>query len=221
VLGVAVTVVGLPLTMGCGDILSPAARNTLGGGGFVPVTPGPLAPFVLVRGVNQTDQVIEFIITVERETLVRDDDGNFTTDENGNFLTQPVRETKRVTTFPGGLSGEIGVLFDCALEPVTVVGLGENLLPTDAAIFVGGSGPTGVGGFGVIAEGLNPLTFDAGNFTCGDTVIFTAFTSVGTPGGVRLRSDKLVGEDQPGIFSGPNTFSNYADFLESQVREEE
>lgn len=212
--------VTLLMACGCGDIFSPAARNTLIGG-FVPVTPGPVAAFVFVRGVNQTDQVVEFIVTIEKEILVRDDNGNFVTDDTGVFLTQSERETVRLTTFPGGLSGELGVLFDCSLEPVTLVGLGENLLPTDAAVFVGGSGPAGTGGFGVTAPELNPLSLEAGNFTCGDTLIFTAFQSVGTPGGVRVRSSRLTGSAQPGTFSGPSTFANLAAFLESQVRENE
>ncbi len=214
VLGFTTLLVG----SGCGDLFSPAARNTFVGG-FVPVTPGPIAPFVFVRAVNKTDQVVEFIVTIEKEILVRDDAGNFVTDDNGVFLTQPKRQTVRLTTFPGGLSSELGVVFDCSLEPVTLIGLGENLLPTDAAVFVGGSGPASTGGFGVTAEGLNPLSLAAGNFTCGDTLIFTAFQSVGTPGGVLLRSDRLSGATQPGTFAGPSTFENLAAFFESQVRE--
>ena len=209
-----------PLAGGCTDILSPAAINSLGGG-YVPVTPGPLAAFILVRGANQTNQVVEFILTVEIEKLVTDENGNYVTDDQGNFLTEPERRTTNLTTFPGVLASDFDVLFDCSLDPVTVIGLGENLLPTDAAVLVGGSGPTGVGGVGVTAEGLNPLTFAAGNFTCGDTIIYTAFDSVGTPGGVLLRSDKLVGNDQPDSYEGPSTFENYAEFLESQVPEDD
>jgi len=46
----------------------------------------------------------------------------------------------------------------CDVEPVTIVGLGENLLPTDAGVFVGGEGPSGAGGFGVSASEVTPLS---------------------------------------------------------------
>lgn len=206
--------------LGCGDALNPAFTNTVIGGAF-PVTPGPLAPFVFVRGSNQTNDIVEFIVTVEKETLVRDDLGNFVVDDQGNFLTVPDRQTVTLTTFPGGLSNDLGVLFDCSLEPVTIVGLGEDLLPTDAAAFVGGSGPGGTGGIGVTAQNVPPLSLAAGNFTCGDTIIFTAFLSPGTPGGIALRSHKLISANQPGQFSGPSTFENFAEFREAQIVEEE
>lgn len=210
------------LIAGCGSvsIFSPGVVNTLVGG-QVPVTPGPSAAFVMVRCVNETGQPVEFIVTIQRSVLVLDEDGDYQTDEEGNFITRPERETVRLTTAAEGMASEMGVLFACGESPVTHVGLGENLLPTDAAIFVGGAGAAGAAGFGVVAGGLNPLQFEAGNFNCGDTIIFRAFRSTGVAGGVTLQSFLLPGINQPSIFSGPSTFANLEAFLESQVREEQ
>ena len=185
------------------------------------MTPGPGAAFVLVRVVNETNQVVEFIVTIEREVLVVDEQGDFQQDDQGDFITRPERETVRLTTDATGLATELGVLFPCGESPVTAVGLGENLLPTDAAIFVGGEGAGGATGFGVSAGNLNPLLLDVGNFNCGDTVIFRAFVSSGVAGGVALQSFLLPGSEQPSIFNGPDTFVNLEQFLESQVREDE
>ena len=141
----------LTLAAACGStatVFNPAFINTLSGG-QVPVTPGPGAAYVLVRVVNETAQVVEFVVTIEREVLVVDDEGNFEQDEQGNFITVPERETVNLTTNPTGLATDLGVLFPCGESPVTVVGLGENLLSTDAAIFVGGEGAGGATGFGV------------------------------------------------------------------------
>lgn len=208
---------------GCGaavGLFNPAFLNTTAGG-VVPVTPGPPAAFVFVRAINATDLPVEFIVTIERDELVLDDDGNFQVDDQGNFITRAARETVRLTTFPSGQSRELGVLFPCGLSPVTLVGLGENLLPTDSAVFVGGQGPAGTGGFGVSASNLNPLALDVGNFNCGDTVIFRAFRSSGTSGGVGLQSLLLPGSEQPSIFPGPSTFANYEQVLASQMDVEE
>ena len=217
-------VVGLAWALSaCGStagLFNPAFINTVSGG-VAPVTPGPRASFVFVRAVNETDQVVEFIVTIEREVAVRDDDGNFQRDDQGNFVTRPERETVRLTTFPVGLANELGALFSCKESPVSLVGLGENLLPTDAAVFVGGQGPAGTTGFGVTAGNLNPLSLDVGNFNCGDTVVFRAFQNPGVAGGVGLQTFLLPGSEQPSIFSGPDTFVNLEQFLESQVREDE
>ena len=213
----------LILAAACGSdvrVFNPAFINTLSGG-EVPVTPGPGAAFVLVRVVNETNQVVEFIVTIEREVLVVDEQGDFQQDDQGDFITRPERETVRLTTDATGLATELGVLFPCGESPVTAVGLGENLLPTDAAIFVGGEGAGGATGFGVSAGNLNPLLLDVGNFNCGDTVIFRAFVSSGVAGGVALQSFLLPGSEQPSIFNGPDTFVNLEQFLESQVREDE
>ncbi len=218
---VALLVLGMAPS-GCGNagILNPALINTFVGG-VVPLTPGPTAAFVFVRCVNETDQPVEFIVTIQRNVLVTDDEGNFEVDELGQFVTRPERETVRLTTLPNGQARELGVLFACGESPVTHVGLGENLLPTDAAVFVGGLGVAGAEGFGVPADDLNPLQLFEGNFNCGDTIIFRAFRSTGLAGGVSLQSFLLPGSEQPSVFSGPSTFVNYAALLESQVREEE
>lgn len=213
-------VIGLGVSAtGCGNLglLNPAFVNTLTGG-IVPVTPGPGAAFVFVRCVNETGQPVEFIVTVEREVLVVDEFGNYELDDDGQFITRPERETVRLTTLAEGNAGELGVLFSCRESPVTLVGLGENLLPTDAAIFVGGGGVIGAEGFGVPAGNLYPLQLAVGNFNCGDTIIFRAFRMTGMAGGVALQSFLLPGSEQPSIFQGPNTFVNLEQYLESQVR---
>ncbi len=220
----ALLVAAVLITPGCGNgaagVFNPAFINAVFGG-FTPVTPGPGAAFVFVRAVNTTPEVVEFIVTIERLELVKDEDGNFQVDEEGNFITEQVRETVRLSTFPTGQAAELGVLFPCGESPVTLVGLGDNLLPTDSAVFVGGEGPAGTGGFGVSAEGLNPLSLEAGNFNCGDTIIFRAFESRGQPGGVGLETLLLPGSEQPSEFPGHDTFVNYETFLESQRRDDD
>jgi len=196
-------------------VFNPAFLNELYGG-QVPVTPGPGAAFVLVRAINETDQNVEFIVTVEQEVLVVDEDGNYQQDDQGNYITQPKRVTLSLDTGVGQAS-EGGLLFSCSPSPVTIVGLGKDLLPTDAAVFVGGEGAGGAAGFGVPAGGLNPLQWAAGNFDCGDTIIYRAFVSSGVVGGVALQVYLLRGSEQPDIFSGPDTFVNLANYLESQV----
>lgn len=220
---VAVRSLVLLMTAGCGSSASffnPAFVNTVSGGVF-PVTPGPAAAFVLVRGRNDTGQNVEFVITIERDERRLDDEGNFQTDEQGNAVVRSRRETVRLTTFGTGQSSDLGTLFPCSESPVTIVGLGENLLPTDAAIVVGGQGGAGASGFGVPAGNLNPLRLDVGNFNCGDTIIFRAFLSTSVPGGVGLEPFLLPGSEQPSTFQGPSTFANFEAFLQSQVREDE
>lgn len=219
--GLAVVLVGLLVWAGCGaGIFNPAFLNTFVGGQF-PVTPGPVADFIMVRGLNQTGLSVEFIVTIEREELILDEFGNPIVNDQNEFVTQSARETVELLTGETGTATDLGVLFPCDRSPVTVVGLGENLLPTDSAAFVGGAGAGGAAGFGVSASGLNPLTLEAGNFACGDTIIFQAFTSVGQPGGVALRAFRLPGNQQPSIFSGPDTFVNYQNLLQSQIPEED
>ncbi len=213
----------LPVASACNanaTLFNSAFLNTFVGG-QVPVTPGPVAAFVLVRGVNDTSQTVEFIVTVEREALRPDGTGGFEQDEFGNFITEPQRNTVRLLTQPTGLASDLGVLFDCNLEPVTVVGLGENLLPDEPAIFVGGQGAGNQTGFGVTAPNLNPLRLDIGNFNCGDTIVFQAFGASGVAGGVVVQSFLLPGSEQPGQFVGPSTFENLAAFLESQQTPQE
>lgn len=208
------------LACGCGSAFNTTFCNTTLGG-CVPVTPGPEAAFVLVRGLNETTQTVQFFITVEKEVLVPDENGDFQIDEDGEFITRPERRTVEVTTQPGGTSRDVGVLFSCDPEPIRKIGLGENLLPTDAAVLVGGTGPGGQGGFGVPAAGLNPLENLTGNFNCGDTVIFRAVIDSSIAGGVGLRAFIQPNSEQPSVFSGPNTFVNYQQFLESQQSSDE
>ena len=214
----AVLGLGVLLIAGCGSdltLFNSAFLQTFVGG-QVPVTPGPPAAFVLVRGVNSTNQNVEFIVTIEKEALVRNDDGTFAQDANGNFVTQTQRKTVSLLTAPNGLGSDLGTVFDCSLEPVTVVGLGANLLPTDAAIFVGGSGAGNATGFGVTAPNLNPLRLAIGNFNCGDTIIYQAYNATGVSGGVKVQAFLLPGSEQPSSFAGPSTFADLRNYLDSQ-----
>lgn len=209
------------ITAGCGNSLAwlnPAFVNSRVGG-VVPQTPGPGADFVLVRVVNSTALPVEFIVTIDRDVVDVDEDGNPLRDEDGNLLTVSKRETVSLLTGPTGDAAESGVLFECANSAITRVGLGENLLPTDAAVFANSGGAGGQAGFGVPAGSLNPLELAEGNFNCGDTVTFRAIIEVGQPGGIGLESFLLPGYEQPSVFTGPNTFVNYQQFLETQVDE--
>lgn len=210
----------MALTMMAGGCFNPAFLNTFVGG-EVPVTPGPTAAFVMVRTLNDTGLPVEFIVTIERDVLVTDDEGFFQRDDAGNFITRPERETVRLLTGANGDARELGTLFSCSPSPVTMVGLGQNLLPTDAAVFIGGGGAVGAAGFGVSASNINPLQLAQANFNCGDTIIFRAFPSTRVSGGVGLQSFLLPGSEQPSLFNGPSTFENFQRFLESQEREEQ
>ncbi len=216
--------------IGCSSnatIFNPAFTNFLSGGVY-PLTPGPGADFVFVRVVNETNDVLTFFVTIERTEFVLDDDGFIQTDEQGNFVTQDVFEHIELVTESLGRASEMGTLFSCATSPVIRVGLGANLLPGDPAVFVtpvaeyNPDNPLGMQpGFGVTAENLNALSLAAGNFSCGDTIIFRAFYSSGMPGGVKIESFLLPGSEQPSVFSGRDTFAGFQRFLETQVREDE
>ncbi len=209
---------------GCGNLtlVNPAFENTVSGGVF-PLTPGPLAGFLLVRVKNETIDPIEFVVTIQQEVPRRNEDGTLvpSPDPDGGVLSETERKTVFLDTSPNGQGSDIGVLFPCAEVLITFVGLGENLLSTDAAAFVGGGGAGGATGFGIPVGSLNPLSFQANNFDCGDTIIFRALQSVGVPGGVSIQPNLLPADEQPSEFSGPSTFVNYEEFLESQVREDE
>ncbi len=212
-------VVGCLFLSSCGGIFNPAFVNTVSGGQF-PLTPGPEASFILVRVVNETAQNAEFIVTIERDVIQRDDEGNPEIDDAGIVITRAERETKRLQTVSTAPGNELGVLFSCKESPINVIGLGDNLLPTDAALFLGTAGGAGGGGFGVPAESVDPLVREVGNFACGDTVVFRAILSRQTAGGVVVESFLLSGFNQPSVFEGPNTFVNLESFLESQVAED-
>lgn len=218
----------LTLVTGCvsqaddaSDIFNPAFINTFWGGQF-PLTPGPGAAYVMVRVVNETNQQVEFIVTIEREVLAVNENGEFYQDATGNWVTMTVQEEPvSIQTTATGQSTEAGVLFTCSDSPVTVVGLGENLLPTDSAVFVDGDGAGGASGFGVPVGSLNPLTLASGNFNCGDTIIYQAFISTGQVGGVGLAVYLLPGSEQPDEFTGPDTFVNLQDYLAAQGGEDD
>lgn len=205
---------------GVSGFFSPQFTNTFIGGVF-PVTPGPVAPFILVRVLNETGQTAEFVVTHEQRVIERDEDGNFLFDDSGNPITSIVRKTSRLTTFPISPANDVGILLDCSQFPITRIGLGESLSSTDSAVFIAGGGPAGTTGFGITAGDLNPLLLEEGNFNCGDTVIFQAFQSVNAAGGVGLLSFVLPDAGQPGVFGGPSTFENFQAVQESLVREEE
>lgn len=212
---------GLALS-GCGiqSALNPAFVNTVQGG-VVPVTPGPNAAFVLVLGVNESPQTVEFVVTIEREVFQLDDKGVALVDENGNPITQSERTTTNLFTQPNSGANQTGTLFPCSPSPVTLVGLGENLQPTDRHIRVGGTGSIGIPGTGVTIPGLSPLSLAAGNFNCGDTIMYQAFQDTSVAGNVNVLTFLLPGSEQPSDFSGPDTFANLADFIQANLRDEQ
>ena len=218
----------LPLLLtvhgGCGGtgggFFNPAFSNTFFGGQF-PLTPGPAASAILVRVLNETPLNSEFIVTVEKAVIQRDDAGNPIVDENNNVVTRPQRQTVRLSTLAIEPANELGVLFSCLEEPINVIGLGETLQPNDIAVFVGGQGAGGVGGFGIPAAQINPLVRQEGNFACGDTVVFRTVEARGVTGGVAIQSFLLPGFEQPEEFVGPSTFLNWEEFLQSQTREDD
>ena len=112
-------------------------------------------------------------------------------------------------------ANELGHVFRCSDQAIERIGLGENLLPTDQGVFVGAE-TGGVAGFGV-PSGINALSREAGNFACGDTVIFQAISSSSVPGGVRIQSFVLTDNDQPDNFTGPDMFRNLDAVLEQGV----
>ena len=198
------------LTGGCtSGFLNPAFANTLTGA-VVPLTPGPESDFILVRVINETGSSIEFVVTAEREELI---------DEGNAVITQTTRQTIRLLTFPIGQAQELGVLLDCSPD-ITRIGLGENLDQpgTDAGIFIDAV-VGGIAGAGVPVN-VAPLV-SPGNFVCGDTVIFRAFTSSGNVGGVKVQTALLDFQSQPSQFIGPDTFLNARRFLELQIPEDE
>jgi len=205
---------------GCTDLLNPAFTNTLVGGQF-PLTPGPGASAILVRVVNETTQNAQFIVTVEKAVIQRDENGNPIVDENNDVVLRPERQTVRLNTLPTEPANELGVLFSCLEEPINVIGLSETLQPNDIAVFVGGTGAGGIGGSGIPAATINPLVRDQGNFACGDTVIFRAIQAPSVTGGVSVQSFLLPGFEQPESFTGPSTFVNWEEFIESQTQEDD
>ena len=194
----------LAAVVGCFDpalLLNPAFVNTFQGGLF-PFVPRPENNFVLVRVVNSTTEPVTFIVTVERERLVGEEVGI-------------VNETETINVFTdtGDQANESGILFDCFAEnKITRIGLGEDLnRPTSEAGLLVGSFADIVQGFGV-PPNINPLSSEAGDFDCGDTVIYEAFLSANAPGGFKVAAFVLDWETQPESTTR-RTFGVAADFL--------
>ena len=163
--------------------------------------PGPDSGLLLVRALNTTDQPVSFIVTVET-----------------GETEDPV--TNELFTLPGSQANEAGVLFTCTDEfPITRVGLGENLNQptTNPGLFVGGLAANEQG-FGV-PPNINPLSLIAGDYTCGDTVIFQAIVSTNAPGGFKVQAFVLPAESQPED-TARNTFQVAGDFLRDRPGEE-
>lgn len=203
---------------GCGSeatLLNSAFINMLSGG-VVPVTPGPSAAFVFVRGVNDTGQPVEFFVRIERRVPRTDAEGNITFAPNGEIVTDLVIEREGIQTGAAGQLADLGVLFPCGETPVVRVGLGENYLRTDIAARIGGTVAGGAAGFGVRVGSLSPLRLVEGNFNCGDTIIFRAFSATNVAGGVALTVFLLPGSEQPSEFSGPSTFANFEELLDTR-----
>ncbi len=197
---------------GCGEnamLLNPSFVN-YAVGGIVPLTPGASSGFILVRVSNGTPNNIRFVVTAERKTQV--------IDENGLETTETSYETVRLQTYPASLANDVGILFDC---PVTRVGLGENIdFPdTEAGLYIDAV-PGEAEGFGVPGF-VNPLSAEAGNFSCGDTIIFEARVKTGAVGSVEVTAFVLSAAERPTEVSGPDTFNNARTVIEQFLFDEE
>jgi hypothetical protein len=203
-MGICAAAIGILAMLGCSAslLLNPSFVNQATGGVF-PLTPGDRSGFVLVRGNNTSSVPIEFVITAERRETATDGSNN----------TVITSETYHLLTQPDNKANDLGVLIDC---PVYRVGLGEVLdqPATEPGIFVGAQA-VGAGGFGV-PPNVNPLNADAGNFTCGDTIIFVASERAGVAGGVVVRSYVLPAASQPSQFEGLDTFVNARTLVEEE-----
>ncbi|MFH0981497.1 MAG: hypothetical protein V2A79_08160 [Planctomycetota bacterium] len=203
-LGVA-SAAAVLLGVGCGEnatLFNPSFINYTFGG-IVPLTPGPNSGFVLVRVVNKTAVNIRYVVTAERQVE--------TIDDQGLTIVTTQNETVRLQTFPEGLASESGILFNC---PLVRIGLGENIdFPTTEPGLFLNAVPGQAEGFGVPGF-VNPLSAAAGNFTCGDTLIFETSPEAGTVGNVRVATFVLRAAEQPTVVSGPDTFNNARTVIE-------
>jgi len=203
------------MACGCGDnarLFSDEFRS-LTSGDVVPLTPGDPSQLVLVRLINDTPDAIEFVVTAERQVLI--------TDQEGRGVIESTNETVRLRTVPLETANEVGALFDC---PVTRIGLGEDLNSpySQPGLFVfEGDEIIGIeAGFGV-PPGTPPLDSPAGNFGCGDTLVFRAIESSSSVGNVKVQTFVLPAASQPTEFLGPHTFNNVRIFLEEQSQEDD
>lgn len=189
--------------LGCGQstgLFNPSFVNFAVGGVF-PLVPGEENRFVLVTVVNSTSgsplpQSIRWVVTAEQQVETAGDDDVVT------VAIEP--RTVRLQTTPEQLANQVGVLFEC---PVERVGLGVNIdFPaSEPGLFVGAV-TGGAEGFGVPGN-VNPLDVAAGNFQCGDTVIFQASYLAGTVGNVTVGSFVLDASGQAAQVRGPDTFT--------------
>jgi hypothetical protein len=204
---------GVSGCINAGALLNPSFLN-YATGGVIPLTPGAESGFVLVRARNNTTDAIEFIVTVEREVEVIPDPG-----VDAPITTAIEQQTYRIITIPDNLANDVGILFDC---PVTRVGLGEDIdrPAEEPGLFIGTEEGGFIQGFGVPGN-VNPLDSRVGNFSCGDTVIFEASSSVGTVGNVSVASFVLPAENQPTDVSGPDTFNNARSLVDQFAPEED
>lgn len=197
-------VAGILAGTGCNATLwlNPAFVNRSTGEVF-PLAPGDRSGFVLVRVTNASDTPIEFVVTAERTEVSEDNP-----DE-----TVVTAETYLLLVGTSQPANDLGVLIDC---PVVRVGLGEDLdrPSTEPGMYIGAEA-VGQGGFGVPSN-MNPLSSEAGNFDCGDTIVFQARTAAGTAGGVVAAAFVLDDEAFSGEIVGIDTFVNARSFLEEQ-----
>ena len=100
------------------------------------------------------------------------------------------------------------------------MGLGENIdFPgTEPGLYIGAV-PGEQEGFGVPGS-VNPLSAAAGNYECGDTLIFDAAIRSGTVGNTRVTTFVLDADEQPTEVSGPDTFNNARTVIEEYAFEE-
>lgn len=185
------------------SIFNPSFVNQATGSVF-PLAPGDRSGFIMVRVNNSTSVPIEFLITVERvsEPLLESETAVVT------------KESVRLLTPSDSRANDLGVLLDC---PLTRIGLGEDLdrPTTESGIFIGAE-QVGVGGFGVPAN-VNPLSAAAGNFDCGDTIVFQVLEASGTVGGVRVNAFVLDDESLSDEVTGIDTFVNARSLMEEQT----
>jgi hypothetical protein len=130
-----------------------------------------------------------------------------------------VTETESVRLFAPASqrANDIGELFDC---PIARIGLGAVLdrTTTEPGIFVNADA-VGVGGLG-IPPGINPLSAAAGNFDCGDTIVFQVSERANTVGGVTVLA-YVLDDDAVSTTVAVDTFVKARSLLEEQQIENE
>jgi hypothetical protein len=198
----------LPL-LGCAStlFLNPSFVNQQTGEVY-PLVPDDRSGFILIRVNNATRADIEFVVTAE---LIRPSE-----DDPSTTVIVPV--SYNLLTQSDQAANDLGVLVDC---PVYRIGLGEDLdrPATEPALYINATA-VGQGGVGVPGN-VNPLNSDAGNFDCGDTIVFQAREAAGLPGGVLAASFVLDDDAFTDAVTGVDTFVHARSFLEEQETPEE